>query len=52
MIRQEGKQLPKRIDTIITEPLLQSQDTPTKYFTASERESPGDDLQTFKQYFM
>lgn len=46
--KNNSKQLLLNIDGDITEPLMQSQDTPTKSFTACETESYGNDLLAFK----
>ena len=36
----------------MTEPLIQSQDTPTKHFTTSETEKSGNEFLAFKKYIM
>ena len=47
-LTQKSKQLLLNVDGDITAPSIQSQDTPTKYFTASETENYGNEFLAFK----
>ena len=51
-LTEKSKQLLLNIDGDIIEPLIQSQNTPSKYFTASETENYGNKLPAFKAYVM
>ena len=49
-LTEKSKQLLLNVDGDITEPSIQSQDTPTKYFTVSEAENYGNEFLAFKQW--
>ena len=51
-LTKKSKQLLLNVDGDTTEPSIQSQDTPTKYFTASETEHYGNEFLAFKKYIM
>ena len=50
-LTEKSKQL-LNVDGDMTEPLIQSQDTSTKHFTASETGNSGNEFQAFKKYIM
>ena len=51
-LTEKSKQLLLNVDDDITEPSIQSLDTPTKYFTASETENYGLEFLAFKKYII
>ena len=48
-LTEKSKQLQLNVDDDITETLIQLQDTPTKYFTASKTENYGNEFLVFKR---
>ena len=51
-LTEKSKQLLLNVDGDMTEPLIQSQDTPTKHFTTSETGNFGNEFLAFKKYIM
>ena len=51
-LTEKSKQLLFNVDCNMSEPLIQSQDTPTKHFTTSETGNFGNEFLAFKKYIM
>ena len=51
-LTEKSKQLLLNVHGDITEPLIQSQDTPTEYFTANKTENSRKEFLAFKKYIM